>query len=365
MIQKKEQNPYFSICMIFIITRVVLFALSCFLTKGDLKLAFYNFDVEHYLDIALNGYRDYTVAFFPLIPMIIRFFNIFGIPIVGTMIVNNFAALLSAFILYKLTKNLTSVKLFLCSPIAVFTFIAYTESIFILLTLLTIYLYLNKQYTLAGLALGFGVMCRSLTAMLFFAIFIAMIIKWVKVKIKLKSIFAMYIPATLIALVYPIYLQLAFGNWKAFMDVQYEYWWRMPSDIFTTIYCDIKFMLAQHSVIQNIQIIYHIILLIAMIVLIVYAVKKLLKTKDELTFISILYLAFSILSIYSTCRIPKLGLPSASFYRYFYGCISLYILPTIFQSPLFDHIKVKYLLVTDIFISLCFAAFYFLNLFMC
>lgn len=366
MTLKKEKNPYLSILILFIITRIVLFAAAFWLTEGNLKHALYNFDIEHYLDIAQNGYKDYTVAFFPLIPMLMRFFNLFGIPVLGTMIVNNIAALLSAFLLYKLTNNLNCTKLFLCSPIAVFTFIAYTESLFILLTLLVLYLYKNEKYFWAGICLGLGVTCRSLAAMLFFSVFIVMAIKFFKKELSIKSIFKMYIPATLLSLTYPVFLQIKFGNWKAFMDVQYDYWWRMPSNLITTIIKDVEFMITQDSIIQNVQIIYHFILLLAMITLIVFAYKKLRKTKDEITFISIAYLALSILSIYSTCRIPQAGgLPSASFYRYFYGCISVYILPTIFGSEMFEHFKNKYLLTTDIFISLCFAAFYFLNIFMC
>lgn len=52
MTLNKKKNPYVNILIIFIITRIALFAVSLLLTNGNLKLAFYNFDVEHYLDIA-------------------------------------------------------------------------------------------------------------------------------------------------------------------------------------------------------------------------------------------------------------------------------------------------------------------------
>ena len=102
-----------------------------------------------------------------------------------------------------------------------------------------------------------------------------------------------------------------------------------------------------------------------MITLIVFACKKVRETKNELDAISIIYLALSIFCIYASCRLPEFGLPSASFYRYFYGCTAVYTLPAMFNSPKFENIKSVKMLGLDIGLSLCFAACYFANLFMC
>ena len=369
--QKNKSNllfnnkDYKTIFIWFSVSRLILLFLAWFLSMGDFKSVFYYFDVEHYYYIATSGYRESITAFFPIVPLMIKFFNCFGIPILGTMIVNNVLTLASACLLYKMTNNLTSAKLFLCSPIAVFTFIAYTESIFVFFTLLTIYLYKKEKYFAAGIILGCGVMTRSLAAMLFFAIFIVMAIKFFKKEISLKPIFQMYIPATLISLIYPVFLQIEYGNWKLFMDIQFKAWARISSNLISTIMADITFLSLDFPMLQKMQVIYQFILLGLMIALLICSILKIRKTKDEVTAIAILYLILSIFSIYSTCRIPEIAIPSASFYRYFYGCISVYLLPTIFQSEKFENIKTSIILTADIFFAICFATFYFLESFMC
>ena len=365
MIKIEDKKAYKNIFIIFIISRIVLFLLAAAITENGFKDVFYNFDIEHYLNIARQGYTEPITAFFPLIPLLMKAFDFIGIPVVGVMIVNNIAAFFCAILIYKLTEDLTAAKLFICSPIAVFTFIAYTESIFILLTLLVIYLYKQEKYIAAGVLLGIGVCCRSLAAMLFFAIFIIMAIKFFQKKMSITPIFKMYIPATLISLIYPVYLQLNFGNWKSFMDVQFTYWGRMSSNVITAIIADVEYLFTNAAALQKAQVIYQFILLALMITLIIFSIKKVWKTKNEIHAISIIYLILTIFSIYSTVRRPELSIPSASFYRYFYACSSVYLLPTIFESKTLKDYRNIRSFGLNIGLAVMFAVFYYCNLFMC
>lgn len=361
----ENKKAYKNIFIIFIISRIVLFLLATAITEGGYKDAFYNFDIEHYLTIARTGYYEAITAFFPVVPLLMKFFDIFGIPVLGVMVVNNIATLFSAILLYKLTDDFTSAKLFLCSPIAVFTFIAYTESLFIFITLLVLYLYKNEKYIAAGIFLGLGVCCRNMTAMLFFSIFIIMAIKFFQKKLTLAPIFKMYIPATLISLIYPVYLQLNFGNWKSFMDVQFTYWGRQSSNLITAVIADVQYLFTEASIIQKTQVIYQFILLALMITLIVFSIKKIWKTKNEMDAICVLYLILSIFAIYASVRRPELSIPSASFYRYFYACISVYMLPCMFKNKFIEDYRNIRSFGLNIGFAAMFAVFYYCNLFMC
>lgn len=69
------------------------------------------FDTEHYLNIAKNGYTNMKeYAFFPLVPLIMKLFNVFHIPIIGMVLFNNLITLLSAYLLYNISFNIYKVS---------------------------------------------------------------------------------------------------------------------------------------------------------------------------------------------------------------------------------------------------------------
>ena len=217
----------------FIIVRIFFYILLNILDR-DLLTVLQFMDGENYIDIANNGYnKKYLYAFFPLIPLLIRYFGIYFV-----FILNNILVLLSA-ILLKKEYNESTALLFLLSPIQIYCSILYTESIFIFLCILSIYLIKRKKYILTGLCLGIGVCCRSMMSMLFFSIFIVMCYDWYKKNCTFKDILKTYIPATIISCIYPIYLQIVTGNWKLFNDIQFEWWSAEKSNIFKTILLDI------------------------------------------------------------------------------------------------------------------------------
>ncbi len=100
-----------------------------------------NFDGVHYLTIAQHGYHGLVnneQVFFPLYPLLIKLLNFFTRNyLVSGLILSNTAIFLAAIFLNKLTKNIWSVVFLFSFPTAFFFGSTYTESLFLLLILLT------------------------------------------------------------------------------------------------------------------------------------------------------------------------------------------------------------------------------------
>ena len=301
----------------FLVSRLLLLLIIlsyCLFSNTNILDIYSYFDNEWYVEIANNGYNDGTVVFFPLIPLIIRYLGS-----VSLVIINVVCTYFTGLIIYKLS-SIKGSKLWFFSPIAIFSILLYTESIFIFLTILTLYLYKNKKYLLAGISLGLSVFCRNMGSMLFFSIFIYMIYEFIKGRAKFKDILIMYIPATIISLIYPVYLQVVFNNWHLFIDSQHMYWDRISSNIFLVIIMDIKYVIKFPDFGNCLYFVVNYMFLGLMIYLIY---KDIVKNK-KLT-INSMYMILSILAIFSSCR-DGYNIPSTSFYRYFLGCYPIYLI---------------------------------------
>ena len=127
-------------------------------------------DTLWYTRIAAQGYSaDEGIAFFPLFPILIRFFA----PLVGNnlvaagVLISSAATLASFILLYALTMDLFGVQvarnavLFLAIfPTAFFLFAAYPESLFIALVLGSFLAMRASQWQVAGLAGGLAALSR-------------------------------------------------------------------------------------------------------------------------------------------------------------------------------------------------------------
>jgi len=90
-----------------------------------------NWDVQHYFDIAKYGYAaPNDIAFFPGWPLVLRAFNLVGVPLLVAGV--GLALICSAFAaaaLYRLGGPIAAVA-WLLAPTTVFTFVPYTEAPF-------------------------------------------------------------------------------------------------------------------------------------------------------------------------------------------------------------------------------------------
>lgn len=366
-----------SILSYFLLSKIVimgLFLYLFFLNENYFRTAFLNFDATHYYDIATLGYiRDYQLAFFPLFPLVIRFFNLFGIPILGGLLFNTVIHYLSTLLIYKFSEEIYKNKdttthniiiLWLFSPIAFFNSILYSESLFIFLSLSAFYLYKkNKHLILSGVLLGLAVCTRSFGAILFFTIFIMICIKFVKEKnYKNKkelilNTFKIYIPATLLSLAYPFYLFVSTGSWKSFINVQFSIWHRVPSNFFTMTIKDLDIIFTSNEIIQCVNFL-NFIILWSLLIFIVYLLVVEIKKKRLLKLDLMIFLIGVFLSATSTMRNDGVAPATCSLYRYLYSLFPLFLLIS-------DDAKFKPYIYLNIIFELIVALAYFNNIFLC
>lgn len=164
----------------------------------DLLNAWASFDGMHYLTLAKYGYGVFQTyhlyAFFPVYPLLMQTFNYFGSYLNTGLFISHVSLFLSLYFLYKLlcldvnkrTSKLT-VFLMLIFPTSFFFGSLYTESLFLLETVLSFYFVRKGNYFLAG---TFGLLA-SATRLAGIFIWPALILEfWLSHKQNLKSFFS-------------------------------------------------------------------------------------------------------------------------------------------------------------------------------
>lgn len=127
-------------------------------------------DSVSYLQIAHAGYQNVlSTAFYPLYPLLIRVGSVFLVPplIVGALI-SSVAAVAALAVLHRVAlldldarAATLTVVLVACFPTSLFLSATYTESLFLLLTLISVYAARTERWWLAGLAGGLAALSHS------------------------------------------------------------------------------------------------------------------------------------------------------------------------------------------------------------
>ena len=320
-------KKYTDVILLFTASRIA-FLLLFLLAGNPFSLLTDFFDSHLYTQIANNGYTDgYLTAFFPMIPLIIRFCTGYGL-----LVVNQICFLFSLVILKKTLEEYKSQNIqmvlfmFAFSPVSYFSIICYTESIFFFLTLFAFYLFMKNKYPwLMGILIGLSVFTRNTGSIVFFAIFAGMCIRWFRKETKFLDIILAYVPATLISVLYPIYLQVKFGNWKIFVDCQYTNWLKVRSNVINTYITSFKMIFTDTYefdiytlTLFRINEIITVLISLFFIFLCIKEFKK-LKKFDAVSVVAALILLMSIVIFASTIHDPKTSAPTRSFYRYYMG----------------------------------------------
>ncbi|HEY4963841.1 MAG TPA: mannosyltransferase family protein, partial [Candidatus Saccharimonadales bacterium] len=141
------------------------------ITIGNSRLSFLaNWDGADYISIATHGYKTVEMSsFFPLYPFLVHVVYIFvGNPLLSALLVSWVALVGAVYFYVKILKQIFTIKtnkttivpllFFLLFPSAIFLIAAYTESLFALFALATIYYALNRKYLLTSL---FGLLCTA------------------------------------------------------------------------------------------------------------------------------------------------------------------------------------------------------------
>ena len=310
----------------YLITRIVLAVLMIVfkfllpIIPNEYSNIFMLYDNQYYIGIAKDGYTDdLNYAFFPLVPLLIRYLGQ-----VGFFILNQILTIASGYLLYIIDKDIFKNKdnyrlviLWLVSPISIFTMMFYTEGLFIFLTLLGYLLYKKKKnYCTLGIIIGLSVMTRSLGSMLFFTIFISMLVNVFKKKEKFYNILITFIPATIISCLYPIYSYYQKGNFFYFIEVQ-KFWYKVGSNIFTVFIDSFKLLNFNYYIC-----IFNYFLTLILFIYIIYTIIK--NRKEKKYYEIYLYMILSLISICS--KIKGNYDPLTSYYRYIFGCFTIYFL---------------------------------------
>lgn len=373
-IQNKEIKTFIN--MHFILSKaliLIILIFSSYIMDTNISDTLQYYDAEHYIDIALTGYTEnYLYAFFPLFPLILKVIISLGIsPMLGGVIINVLFSYLSTILISKISTdiyknddnlNKNILLIWFYSPISLFITILYTESIFILLSLATFYYYKSKKnYILCGILLGLSVCSRSLASITFFVLFFFFVIEIIKYKDNRKTNFInllkMYIPATIISCLYPLYLYIKTGNWKYFADVQFSHWSRVPSTPLSMFKEDIYLILngeigTQFTGILNMFLL--VIVLFALSLMYFNVLKNKEFYKLDLLFIILFIILASTISMRYDGNAPA----SCSLYRYIYSAFPLYLLGN--KDTLFKGIKIVFMI--SLFISTFSYGF---NIFLC
>ena len=131
--------------------------------KNLLLALWQRFDTNWYLSIATRGYAENgSTVYFPLYPFLIRLVSMVSSPLFAALFVSNLALIGILVLLYRIAISLSNetdakraVAYLLLFPTAFFLSAAYTESLFLLMTLGAFYAALRERWLFAAL---FGVL---------------------------------------------------------------------------------------------------------------------------------------------------------------------------------------------------------------
>lgn len=196
-------------------------------------------DTPHNLNIVKYGYTDSTleykqvlIAFFPLYPLLIITFSfIFQNYLLSALIVANIAYGVAAYYLYSLVRidfesgdAIRAVIYFSVFPTAYFLHAAYTESLFLALSIASFYYARNQRWALSGF-LGILAAMTRITGIILLPV---LLIKYLHQKnFKKEEIRKDILWIFVIGLGLLIYLAinyLTFGTPFKFLEIQKEHW---------------------------------------------------------------------------------------------------------------------------------------------
>ncbi|MFC1626001.1 hypothetical protein ACFL1Q_03100 [Patescibacteria group bacterium] len=153
-----------------------------------------NFDGEHYLYIVQNGYNFLQQAFFPAYPILIKALSaIFGTTLFSYnwegLVISNILFFISLIVFWKVVKLNYSDKIANLAILTLLTFptsfyfgAVYSESLFLLTSLLTYYLYKKEKYFFSGVVGIVMTASRVYGVFVLFAIFVDFISKKLTIK---------------------------------------------------------------------------------------------------------------------------------------------------------------------------------------
>jgi hypothetical protein len=197
-------------------------------------------DSKHYLFIAEHWYvtvtdKKYLIVFFPLYSMAIQMVSwVIGDLFWSGIIVSNLCLAISCFYLYKLTASdfdetvaFRSVKYLLLFPVSFFLGAVFSDGMFLMFSLLTVYQLRRRDWLKAGVWGMLAAFTRNFGLLLLIPALIEWILSHRKQFAKLmdwnrRGLFLFLIPMGYFA--YLVLNKSITGDWFTFLTYQKEYW---------------------------------------------------------------------------------------------------------------------------------------------
>lgn len=195
-VKSKLQNKYIFILTIFILSRIFIWLVGAVYNVFDgsdqsIWDLLFRWDSPWYKGIIVDGYMDYPQgmtgnnaanwAFFPLYPMIVKVFYMMTnirVEILGSVI-SSIITLIASFVIYDYCVDIKNEKcakiamiLLFVGPYSFYTATLYTESLYILFTILFFYFLKKDKWILAGICGGLVSATRVTGAILVFPMMI-------------------------------------------------------------------------------------------------------------------------------------------------------------------------------------------------
>jgi len=240
----KGPNRELSVIAIISIMGTFLFAYVAYVLIAnsfpDSFISIWNtWDTQHYLNIAQYGYSSSTVderhlliAFFPLYPFLIK------IPalvlqnyLLSALLVSNIAYIFAVFYLYKLVlldfekeDALRSIIYFSIFPTAYFLHAAYTESLFLALTIASFYYARKDRWALSGV-IGMLAATTRITGIILLPVLVIEYLsqrQYKKENIRKDILWILIIALGLV--LYLILNYITYGDPLKFLEIQSGHW---------------------------------------------------------------------------------------------------------------------------------------------
>ena len=247
----------------FVLSRAAIWlvGLAGHAIKGNTQVYFWNqsyiwnqWDAPHYLGIAENGYvtegdARLHIVFYPLYPLLVRLFSYgFQDYLISAYFVSNVCLILSGIMLYRLTElsygvptARRSLWLFMFSPAGAFFSVPYTESLFFLLTLSSVYCARKHRFFAAILLGAFASFTRLPGAICAVCIFYEMLrcdSAYQRTRAQaVRKTFGRFASCSCVLLGFAAYLLinlLVTGNAFQFLIYQRDHWGQSAGNVFST-----------------------------------------------------------------------------------------------------------------------------------
>lgn len=310
-------------------------------------------DTPHYINIAKNGYAANgefanLIVFYPLYPFLMKILSfVVRDYFISGVIISNVCLGISGYYLYRITEKELGRKkaydgwiIYVLYPFGMFTILAFTESLFIMLVLMALYYISEKKWIVGGIIGMLAALSRSQgIALLVPAVYEAVVYMVKNRKFAVKSIAVFLTPVG--TFIYLLINKIVQGDWMSFVKHEAAEPWYNTSHW-------ISENLTQHysMAINNFSlsmIIYwvQLILYFAALAALFYGIKKKISTS---------VIAFGGAYIFLSYLHGWL----ISGPRYMMGCVALYIIYAAIDNKYVKHIVFILFGITSVFIALGF-----------